>query len=253
MTRLALIGATGNLGRHVAAQALDRGWELAVAVRDPQRLSPEVASRARIARLDLGTATRDELTRFVSGHDAFVFCAGVVTEGQRFVSFVDAVVSALEQAPPDRRPVCWFLAGAALLPLDARGRCGVDLPRVRDTYWPHRANHERLRRSALDWRLLCPGPMVEKPALGVERLRISVDALPAPLAPIAGALPAPLLLPLFAMKVPEMIVPYADAASVMLANVAPAGPMSRRRVGLALPAGMRGRKDQWAARPRTQA
>ena len=92
--------------------------------------------------------------------------------------------------------------------------------------------------------------MVEQPAIGLQRLRVSIDSLPAPLPPIAKALPAPLVLPLFAMKIPEMIIPYADAASVMLANVSPGGAMSRRRIGMALPVGMKGSKSQWAAQPR---
>ena len=63
------------------------------------------------------------------------------------------------------------------------------------------------------------------------------------------SLPEALVLPFFVRRVPEMIVSYADAAALMLANLTPAGEMSRRRVGLALPVGMRGKKAQWAARP----
>jgi hypothetical protein len=53
--------------------------------------------------------------------------------------------------------------------------------------------------------------------------------------------------PFFAYRVPEMIIPYADAAAVILANLSRTSEMSRHRVGVALPAGMRGRKDQWLA------
>ena len=158
---------------------------LSVAVRNRGRLAPEVAARAQVADLDLTSATIEQLSSFADGHDIFVFCAGVVTEGEAFVRLFDKAVSALEALRTDRRPVCWFLAGAALLPLDATGRLGVDLPKVRDTYWPHRKNYERLQRSDIDWRLLCPGPMVEQPALGLQRLRISIDSLPAPLPAIA--------------------------------------------------------------------
>lgn len=250
MTSLAILGATGNLGRHVARQALVQGCSLSVAVRSRARLDPEVVARARVSDLDLTNATPEAVADFARGHDALVFCAGVVTEGDAFVRLFDRVVAALESLPESERPVAWFLAGAALLPLDARGRCGVDLPKVRDTYWPHRRNHERLLRSSIDWRLLCPGPMVDQPALGLERLRIGIERLPAPLPALAQALPGPLVLPLFAMKIPEMIVPYADAAALMLAHLAPGDPMSCRRVGLALPEGMKGKKDQWAAQPR---
>ena len=60
----------------------------------------------------------------------------------------------------------------------------------------------------------------------------------------ARALPGPLLLPVFASLIPQMIVPYADAAALMLANLDRGNAMSRHRVGLALPVGMRGRKSQ---------
>lgn len=253
MTSIAVLGATGNLGKHVSQQALAQGWDLAVGVRSRARLAPEVAARARITDLDLTSASIEELAAFAEGCGVFVFCAGVVTEGEAFVALFDKAVSAIEIIPPERRPVCWFLAGAALLPLDAKGRLGVDLPKVRDTYWPHRKNYERLQRSDIDWRLLCPGPMVEQPAIGLQRLRVSIDSLPTQLPAFAGSLPAPLLFPLFAMKIPEMIIPYADAVSVMLGHVSREDAMSRHRVGVALPVGMKGKKDEWAARPRNAA
>jgi hypothetical protein len=43
-----------------------------------------------------------------------------------------------------------------------------------------------------------------------------------------------------------MIVPYGDAAALMLANLDQGNEMTRRRVGLALPLGMRGQKAIWA-------
>ena len=60
----------------------------------------------------------------------------------------------------------------------------------------------------------------------------------------ARALPAALVLPVFGSLIPQMIVPYADAAALMLANLDRGNAMSQRRVGLALPIGMRGRKTE---------
>lgn len=250
MTSITVLGVTGNLGQHVAREALSRDWGLVVGVRSRNRLAPEIVERAQVTDVDLAAASPGEIAALADGQDACICCAGVVTEGDRFVSLIDRVVTALETLPVQRRPVCWFLSGAALLPIDASGRVGLDLPKVRDTYWPHRLNHQRLVRSTLDWRLLCPGPMVHQPAIGLERLRISIESLPSPLPAISRSLPALLVLPLFAMKIPEMIVPYADAASVMLSNVQRWGPMSGKRVGIALPVGMKGRKDEWATKPR---
>jgi hypothetical protein len=171
-----------------------------------------------------------------------------VADGGAFVGLVDRLVTAVDSLAAAEQPVCWFLAGAALLDLGSSGRRGVELPKVRSTYWPHAANLERLSRSGVDWRLLCPGPMVEEPALGLQRMRISVDALPIQVPGFARVLPGLALLPLFASLIPQMIVPYADAAALMLANLDRGHAMSRHRIGLALPVGMRGRKPQWSAK-----
>jgi uncharacterized protein len=53
--------------------------------------------------------------------------------------------------------------------------------------------------------------------------------------------------------IPQMIVPYADAAALMLANLDRRNAMARRRIGLALPPGMRGKKSRWAAKTREAA
>jgi hypothetical protein len=86
--------------------------------------------------------------------------------------------------------------------------------------------------------------MVDEPAIGLDRLRISVDTLPVQVPAYALAFPGPLFLPVFASLVPQMIVPYADAAALILANLDRGNAVSRHRVGLALPVGMRGRKSR---------
>lgn len=92
-------------------------------------------------------------------HDALINCAGHVAEGPSFADLIDRIVTSVESFPT-AQPICWFLAEAALLEIDPSGRRGVELSRVKSTYWPHRINFERLSRSSLDWRFLCPGPMV---------------------------------------------------------------------------------------------
>ena len=249
MKRILILGATGSLGRHVLEQAVAAGHHVSVLVRNPARLPAETRSLVTVHQADLGQIAPDDLASIVRGHDALINCAGMVTEGQVFVDLVARIVESIESLPAAERPVCWFLGGAAALDIGQTGRKGVGLPKVRDTYWPHGENYERICASPLDWRMLCPGPMVEQAALGLGRMRVSTERLPVRIAGLASTLPGPLLLLLFAAKVPEMIVPYADAAALMLAHLEPAGTMSRHRVGLALPMGMRGRKDTWAAPP----
>ena len=241
MSRLLILGATGSLGSHVLRQALAAGHEVTVFVRTPAKLSPDVRERVSVHTGDLSALVPLDVIR---GQDALINCAGHVADGETFVGLVDRLVTSVDTLAVAEQPVCWLLAGAALLDIDPSGRRGVELPGVKSTYWPHRVNFERLTRSRLDWRLLCPGPMVDAPAIGLDRLRISLDALPVSVPAFARAVPGPLLLPVFASVIPQMIVPYADAAALMLANLNRGNAMSRHRVGLALPEGMRGRKSQ---------
>jgi hypothetical protein len=239
--RLLILGATGSLGRHVLRLALAAGHDVTVFVRTPSKLPREAAARVAVHTGDLGAEIPVDLLK---GHNALINCGGHVAGGETFTALIDRLVTALDSLGVDEQPVCWFLAGAALLDLDRSGRRGVDLPKVKSIYWPHRVNFERLRPSRLEWRLLCPGPMVDEPALGLERLRISIDAIPVQVPAFAGALPGVLATPLFASLIPQMIVPYADAAALMLANLDRGNAMSRRRIGLALPLGMTGRKPR---------
>ena len=249
MSRILILGAAGSLGKHVTRQALSANHEVSVIVRTPAKLPDDLREKVVVHTADLARTSPSALAATLQNHDAILNTAGMVTEGQTFVDLFERIVSALESLPEEDRPVCWFLAGAGLLDLDDRGRRGLDLPRVASTYWPHRANFDRIRRTALDWRLLCPGPLVDQPPMGLARMRISLDRVPVHIPRSARLLPGALVLPFFVHRIPEMIVPYADAAALMLANLTPAGEMSRRRVGLALPVGMRGKKAQWAARP----
>jgi putative NADH-flavin reductase len=240
MSRIIIFGATGSLGRHVLRQALAAGHEVTVFVRTPSKLPPETHERVIVHTGDLSAQVPLDLLR---GQDALINCAGHVADGDAFVGVVDRLVTGVDSLPAADQPVCWFLAGAALLDIGSSGRRGVELPKLKSTYWPHRVSFERLNRSRLDWRLLCPGPMVDEPAIGLNQLRMSIDTLPVQVPALALALPGPSFLPVFASLVPQMIVPYADAAALMLANLDRGNAVSRHRVGLALPVGMRGRKS----------
>ena len=139
---LLILGATGALGRHVLRLALAAGHDVTVLVRTPSKLPPEAPERVSVHTGDLGAYVPLDL---VKGQDTLVNCAGHVADGDTFVALIERLVTAVESLPVPEQPVCWFLAGAALLDIDPSGRRGVDLPKVKSTYWPHRVNFERLR------------------------------------------------------------------------------------------------------------
>ncbi len=242
-----VLGAAGALGKHVTQQALDAGHEVSVVVRALSKLPAAWRDRVKVHHADISALPVIQLGTLLTGHDVVINTAGRVDDGDRFVALVAHIVEALEIIEPANRPLAWFIAGAGLLDIGDTPRRGLDLPMIKNTYWPHGMNFKRLEASALDYRLLCPGPMVESAPVGLERLRVSVERLPVQTPDAARWLPDWLLMPIFAARVPEMIIPYADAAALMLKNLEPGGAMSRHRVGLALPIGMKGKKDRWTA------
>jgi len=238
MSKILILGANGSLGRHVVQQAVAAHHGVsAVARRAPERPA-EIHEKVVVYQADLSEMRTSELASIFQDHEVVINTAGNVSQGQRFVDLIDHIVTGLEAVPETARPVCWFLAGAGLLDIDGRGRKGVDVPMINTTYWPHRSNFDRIRRTDLDWRILCPGPMTDQRPLGLTRMRISLDRLPIEMPDGAGSLPEQAAVRLFSARMSEMIVSYQDAAALMLANVAPKGEMSRHRVGLALPVGM---------------
>jgi hypothetical protein len=122
---------------------------------------------------------------------------------------------------------------------------GVDLPMVSKVYEAHRTNLIALQQSGLDWSMLCPGPMIEaptgRPMLG---LRVCADQWPVERPAYTHFLPQSALALALKQAIPQLTVSYEDAATVILDNLAKDGPFARRRVGLALPAGMRNVKRE---------
>jgi putative NADH-flavin reductase len=249
MAMIMILGATGSLGKHLTEQAVAANHEVSVLVRTPAKLPAGVCNCVKVHQADIAALPASQLAALARNQDALIHAAGHVSEGQQFVALVDHVVTSVETLPASDRPVCWFLGGAALLDIGDSGQRGVDFPAIAETYWPHAENFLRLQTSSLDWRLLCPGPMVEEPPVGPTRLRVSVDGLPVEIPGEVTQSPDHPLVSLFTERVPEMIVPYADAAALMLNHLQPTDTMSRHRIGLALPIGMRGTKAGWSARP----
>ena len=224
MSRVVVLGATGALGKHVGAAAVRAGHQVTVIVRTPAKLPVGWRDRVAVHQADLATIAPAALAALLADHDLAISTAGALRDGAGFVALVDRVVTALEALAPPARPAAWFTAGASLLDLGDSGHTGMDLPGVRSLFWPHGANLRRLAASPIDWRLLCPGPMLEGPALGPAQVRLAIDRLPMP----GPRLPTALLLPRFLAQLGAMTVPYADAAAATLADDVP----SRSRVGV---------------------
>ena len=92
--------------------------------------------------------------------------------------------------------------------------------------------------------MLCPGPVIaSESGKPTRNLRISVDEWPMTRPGYTYALPRLALAFVFKQKVPELTISYEDAAEVILDNLSKSGRFCRRRVGVALPPGLRNYKD----------
>ena len=248
MANIIVLGAAGALGRQVAEQAVAVGHDVTVMVRTPTNLPASWRDKVKIEQADIARVSIGDLAARFRQFDAVINTAGLVSDGLVFVDLITHIVDSLEAIAPASRPVAWFVAGAGLLDIGDTRRRGLDLPFVKKTYWPHDLNYKTLQASTLDFRLMCPGPMVDGRPVGLDKLRVGIDRLPVETRGVVGWLPDLLLVPVFASFITQLIIPFADAAAFMLANLERGGGFSRHRVGLALPVGMRGKKQRWSAK-----
>jgi len=240
-----LLGATGNLGRRLLKLALLRAHEVTAFVRDKTKLLGVIGGPALPPNLHVivgDVAKSEEMARAMVGHDVVINAAGHVADGPAFTQLVQTVVDSTMTHLGDGARL-WQLGGAAVLDVPGTHMIGVDLPRVPKVYEAHRTNFNALRRSRLDWSMLCPGPMVAaqngKPT---GDLRLSVDEWPLPRPSYTYFLPKLALAFAFKQAMPELTISYEDAAEVILNNLSSKGRFSCRRVGVALPVGLRNYK-----------
>ena len=242
-----VFGATGNVGRRLLARGLAHGHRITVFVRSGQRLLEQwQGALPEPIRVVEGDALDPAAVgAAIEGHGAVVNAAGHATEPELLERICRTIVAAAEQALPEPRRV-WLFGGAAVLDIPGTPYTGVDLPGMPAIYQVHKRNWDMLRRSATDWSLMCPGPMVPaRDGATPGPLRLSPDALPYPLGPWTRFAPRLALALSMRVHLGEITVPYDDVADIVMTHLAPAGRFSRRRVGVALPAGARLHKDGW--------
>lgn len=243
--RIFLLGATGNSGRRILRFALERGHRVTAFVRDQNKLL-EIWGRRVPPSLQVVTGDIEESAVMGSamvGHDVVINAAGYVTDGERFTHLVQTVIQhASNSLGAGAR--FWQFGGAAVLDIPGADIMAVDLPMVPKVYEAHRTNLRALRMSSLDWSMLCPGPMVEAPdGEPTNVLRLSADRWPVERPGYTYLMPKAALAIAFKQRVPELTISYEDAADVILSNLDRNGRFSHRRVGVALPVGLRNFKS----------
>jgi putative NADH-flavin reductase len=184
--KLTIFAATGGIGRQALDQAIAAGHDVTAVVRNPRNLS---AMPARIVTADLADADPATLASAVAGADAVLSClgarskadaeAGLVRRGTLAITAamraagvrrivvvsaapVGTVASPARPAPPRYDPGDGFLMRHLLSPITkvAFGTSYADLAQMEDV----------LRASDLDWTVVRPPRLTNKPLTGSYRM-----------------------------------------------------------------------------------
>ncbi len=163
-TKILVLGATGGTGRLIVGQALERGYDVTVLVR-----SPEKAADLNGARVVVGDARDPNVLRqAVKGQDAVVSALGTPASPFREVTLLSTATRALVgamQAEQVSRLVCITGLGAG----DTVGHGGFVFDSLifplmlRKVYADKNRQEAIVRDSGLDWVLVRPTVLNDKP------------------------------------------------------------------------------------------
>ena len=168
--KLLVLGATGGTGRLIVREATARGYDVTVLVR-----SAETAKALTGAKLVVGDA-RDEavLRQALNGRDAVVSALGTPASPFRDVTTLSSATRALVSAMQRERVsrlVCITGMGAG----DSVGHGGFVFDKLifplvlRKVYADKNRQEAIVRDSGLDWVLVRPAMLHDKPARGATR------------------------------------------------------------------------------------
>ncbi|WP_049823599.1 NAD(P)-dependent oxidoreductase [Bradyrhizobium sp. WSM2254] len=169
-SKVLVLGATGGTGRLIVSQALDRGHQVSALVR-----SPEKASKLNGARLVVGDV-RDQkaLREALKGQDAVVSALATPASLFREVTLLSTATRALVNAMNAEhvsRLVCITGIGAG----ESAGHGGFLFDNVifplllKNVYADKNRQEATIRNSGLDWILVRPSVLNDKPGRGSIR------------------------------------------------------------------------------------
>jgi putative NADH-flavin reductase len=175
--KILVIGATGGTGRLIVSQALARGYDVTALVR-----SREKGAGLKGAKLIVGDV-RDEkvLREALAGRDAVVSALGTPASPLREVTLLSAATRALVramQAEQVSRLICITGMGAG----DSAGHGGALFDKLifplllRKVYVDKNRQEAIVRDSGLDWVLVRPSVLNDKPGRGTIRALTDLSA-----------------------------------------------------------------------------
>ncbi|MCB2404013.1 SDR family oxidoreductase [Rhizobium ruizarguesonis] len=172
--KILVLGATGPTGRHIVSQAVNRGYDVTVLVR-----SPEKATDLKGAKLVVGDA-RDEkaLRQAIKGRDAVITALGTPASPFREVTLLSTATRALANAMKAEQ-VSRLIAITGMGAGDSAGHGGFLFDKLifplllRKVYADKKRQEDVINRSDLDWTIVRPSILNNKP--GGNAIRTLTD------------------------------------------------------------------------------
>lgn len=172
--RLTIFGGTGRTGKLLLDKALAAGHDVTAVVRDPARLDPAARDRTEVVIADVRDAAAIEPA--IAGRDAVLSALGPAGTGVSTVcaDFAKAAARAMERVQVARLVVL-SASGAHTTgdPLPVRLLVKPLLGTfLRHAFADMRAMEDAIMASGLDWTIVRPPQLVDKPATGSVRSRL---------------------------------------------------------------------------------
>ena len=170
--KLVVLGATGGTGLEIVRQAVDHGHSVTAFVRSPERLKP-FDNRITIKQGDLLNSA--ELAKAISGHDAILSGFGprvpiAKADANLLRKFATALTTAMHHANVRRAIIvstAFLFKDSIVPPTYLFGRLlfpGVVIDAS--------AMEQIMMQSGLDWTIVRPPQLTDKPFTGKYRVRI---------------------------------------------------------------------------------
>lgn len=169
--KLVVLGATGGTGLEIVTQAIEHGHEVTALVRNPERLK---TFRNGISVIRGNLLKSAELERAMEGHDAILSAFGPrypvsKSETDLLERFAVALTNAMRQAGVKRvaiESVAFLFKDAIVPPAYFLGRLFF-----RETVADAAAMEQIIATSGLDWTIVRPPRLTNKPRTGNYRVR----------------------------------------------------------------------------------
>jgi putative NADH-flavin reductase len=169
--KLLILGATGGIGLEIVKQAIDAGHQATALVRTPERLK-EFAGRIAVIQGDVLNST--DLERALEGQDAVLSGFGArerrsKADADLLRRFAAALTRAMLHVKIRRVivvSVAFLFTDSIIPPTYLFGRLFF-----RDVVTDSSGMEDIFRKSALDWTILRPPQLTDKPYTGKYRVR----------------------------------------------------------------------------------